>query len=306
MQITSSKSLRIALIAIATICAFGFSWPIMKLALQDIPPITLGTIRLGISTIVMFAVLLASGKKFWPTKRDLPLIFSIGLLQMGVFVALMGVGLQHVAAGRSAILAYTTPLWVTPMAIWIFKEPVHKLTIIGLITGILGVACLFNPLTFNWHDSVALRGNGFLLLAAFLWAGAILHLRFGKQHRSALELLPWQMLLATIVLLIATWLFEPQHPIHWSLPLIYKMSYITFFATAFAYWGAVEVSRRLPAVTTSLVFLAVPILGLVSSAFILGEAITINKIISVVLILTGLCCVVLARRRVVAYTPPTE
>jgi drug/metabolite transporter (DMT)-like permease len=294
MQHTPSKS--IVLIAISTIAAFGFSWPIMKLALPDIPPIWLGMLRLGVATIVLFVILICSRRKFWPTYQDIPLIFSVGLLQMGVFVVLIGMGLQHVEAGRSAILVYTTPLWVTPIAILIFKESFHTLTLVGLGIGVMGMLCLFNPLSFNWQDSAALQGNALLLMASLAWACVILHLRFGKQTRSALELLPWQMLLATVFLCIAGYLLEPAPVIHWSTSLLMKLAYISLFATAFAYWGAIEVSRRLPAVTTSLVFLAVPVIGLISSAYILGERITLNISIAVVLLLAGLCCVVIAKR----------
>jgi drug/metabolite transporter (DMT)-like permease len=296
MHQNHTKSTSLILITLATILAFSLSWPIMKLALQNISPIWLGIIRLGIATIVLFIILILSRKKFWPTRRDIPLIFSIGILQMGLFVLLLGLGLKHVEAGRSAILVYTTPLWVTPIAILIFKEPLHKLTALGLITGLLGVCCLFNPFTFDWHNKIALQGNGLLLLAALAWACAILHLRFGKQYRSALELLPWQMLLATIFLFISACFLEPAPIVHWSGRLIAEMTYITLFATAFSYWGAIEVSRRLPAVTTSLVFLGVPVLGLIFSAIILGEVITLNTVIAVVLILTGLFCVVIAKR----------
>ncbi len=268
----------------------------MKLALQDMPPIWLGVIRLGVATVILFIILIFSRKKFWLTRQDMPLLLSVGLLQMGLFVLLIGLGLQHVEAGRSAILVYTTPLWVTPIAIFVFKESMHKLTALGLMIGLIGVCCLFNPFTFDWHDKTALHGNAMLLLAAFAWACVILHLRFGTQHRSALELLPWQTLLATVFLFVSACLLEPAPTIRWSPSLITKLVYISVFATAFSYWGVIEVTRRLPAVTTSLVFLAVPVIGLISSAIVLGEVITLNTVIAVVLILVGLFCVVIAKR----------
>jgi len=283
---------------LATLLGWGFSWPIMKLALHDIPPIWLAVSRVSIGTFTLFIILIISGKKFWLTRKDIPLLLSVGLLQMGLFMLLVTVGLQYVEAGRSAILVYTTPLWVTPIAVFIFKEPLHKLTLLGLVIGLLGVFCLFNPLTFNWHDKAALTGNILLLLAAFVWACVILHVRFGTQHRSALELAPWQLLLATIFLVIMGCLLEPAPHINWSWPLIMKISYIGFVATAFAFWGAIEISRRLPAITTSLIFLGVPIIGLISSAIILGEKITTNTVMAVILILSGLVCVVFARRAV--------
>jgi drug/metabolite transporter (DMT)-like permease len=67
--------------------------------------------------IILFAVAAALGELRWPSRRDWPIVLAVGALQMAAFMALTTVGLQFVPAGRSAILAYTTPLWVTPLAV---------------------------------------------------------------------------------------------------------------------------------------------------------------------------------------------
>lgn len=61
---------------------------------------------------------------------------------MGIFVLLINVGLHLVEAGRSAILVYTTPIWVTPIAIFIFKEKAGFLKWLGLVLGIAGIIVL--------------------------------------------------------------------------------------------------------------------------------------------------------------------
>lgn len=285
------------LLLLGVLFVWGFSWPIMKLTLQDISPIWLAALRLSIGCLALFLVLLPSKHRFLPTKQDIPFLLSVGLVQMGGFTLLITLGLMHVEAGRSAILAYTTPLWVTPIAVLFFKEHLSKLGLMGIILGIFGVLCLFNPLTFDWSDQNALVGNGLLLLAAFAWAMVIIHIRFGKHHHTPLQLAPWQMLIASIFLVIIAYIFEPNFSVHWSWSLTAKISYLGLMATAFAYWGATELSRQLPATTISLVFLAVPVIGLLSSAVILDEKITINTLVAALLILTGLACVALAKHR---------
>ncbi len=282
----------------AILFAWGLSWPIMKLTLHDIPPLWLGALRLGIGCLTLFVALLISGRELLPNRKNLPLLLSVGLAQMGGFTMLITLGLTHVEAGRSAILAYTTPLWVTPIAVLFFKEPLSKLGLSGIILGILGVVCLFNPLTFNWSNHVALVGNGLLLLAAFVWALVIIHIRFGKHHSTPLELAPWQMLLGTIFILITAFIFEPSPTIHWSWSLAAELAYLGPIASAFAYWGAIELNRQIPATTISLLLLAVPVIGLVSSAIILDEHISFNTFIAMLLILAGLACVALTRRKV--------
>jgi drug/metabolite transporter (DMT)-like permease len=286
------------LLASAVLCAWGVSWPVMKLALHEAPPLWLVALRLGIGCIVLFIALGISGREFLPSRQSLPLLLSVGLAQMGGFTMLITLGLTHVEAGRSAILAYTTPLWVTPIAVLFFKEPLSKLALLGIILGIMGVVCLFNPLSFNWGNHTALMGNGLLLLAAFVWALVIIHIRFGKHHRTPLELAPWQMLLGAIFIAMMAYIFEPNPVIHWSWPLVAELSYLGPIASAFAYWGAIELNRQLPATTISLLLLAVPVIGLLSSAAILGEKITMNTLLAMLLILTGLACVALTKRKV--------
>jgi len=284
-------------LAAAIVFIFGLSWPIMKLALYNIPPIWLGALRMAIASLILFAILVLRGKKLFPTQKDLPLLTSIGLVQMGLVILLVNLGLNHVDPGRSSVLVYTTPLWVTPIAVLFFKEPLRKLTVAGLVMGLLGVLLLFNPFDFDWSNKNAIYGNEMLLLAAFIWALVIIHIRFGKYHRSALELAPWQMLIATIFLTVMGHIFEPNPIINWSWQLLAEVGYISIIATAFAYWAAIELNRRLPAVTTSVIFLGVPVVGLISSAFILKESITLNLIIAMSLILIGLLCVALDRKR---------
>ncbi len=281
----------------AVLCAWGFSWPTMKLALHYLPPLWLGTFRLGLGCVILFIVLLISRRKFWPSRQDLPFLLSVGLGQMGVFTMLIILGLSHVEAGRSSILVYTTPLWVTPLAVCLFKESLGKLTLLGLLLGLFGVIWLFNPFSFNWHDHMALVGNGLLVLAAWVWSITILHVRFGKHQSSAIELAPWQMLLGTILVAISACIFEPRPAINWSWSLVGELGYLGPFATAFAYWGILELNRKLPAITISLLLLAVPMIGLFSSFLILKEPITRDIFIAMLFILSGLLCVALTKRQ---------
>lgn len=291
-----NKSFSFILFVLAVLTSWGLSWPIMKLALRNTPPIWMGAMRMVMGSVILFGVLGFIGKKISLTRKDLPFLISVGLMQMGLYILLVNLGLNHVDAGRSVILVYTTPLWVTPIAVLFFKEPLQKLTALGLVLGLLGVILLFNPFSFDFSNKVALYGNGMLLLAALVWSFVIIHVRFGQLHRSPLELAPWQMLIATIFLVIMGCIFEPYPSINWSWSLLAEMSYIGPIATAFGFWGVLELNRRLPAVTTSLILLAVPVIGLLSSALILHEKITLNLMISMTLILMGLLCVSLDKK----------
>lgn len=279
----------------ALIIIWGFNWPSMKIALEDMPPLWLAFARMLIAALCVFFYLIVTKNLRLPAKQDLPIILSVGLLQMAAFTAFSNFGLMHVSASRSAILAYTTPLWVIPMAVLWFKEPLPFLKIIGFLLGITGVFILFNPLSFNWHDYNVVIGNGMLILSAIAWAICMVHARFTKWHSTPLQLLPWQLLLAIIILFFFAMYFEPSPNIHWTPRLVGLLIYIGPVATALGYLLIIEVSRRLPSVTTSLCMLGVPIMGLFSSHFLLGDIISFNMILSMIFIIAGLFFVIKAK-----------
>ena len=124
---------------------------------------------------------------------------------MGAFAALVSLGLQHVPAGRSVVLAYTTPLWVIPAARLFLGEPIGPGRRAGLLLGLAGLLLIFNPLAFDWSDRAAIFGNALVLLAALCWAANIVYVRAHRWVTPPFELAFWQALLATVVLSAVAW-----------------------------------------------------------------------------------------------------
>ncbi|WP_171888006.1 DMT family transporter [Klebsiella variicola] len=90
---------------------WGLSWPAMKTALHDIPPLWLGTLRFLTAGICLFIIVGCKKQLTVPSKKDLPIVFSVGGLQMLAFTALGLIAMQYTDVSRAALLAYTTPLW---------------------------------------------------------------------------------------------------------------------------------------------------------------------------------------------------
>ena len=240
------------LLLIFVILIWGISWPVNKIGLEYMSPIVFATSRLIIATLSMFLIVILTRNFIWPSRQDLPIILAIGLLQMGVFVLLINVGLHLVEAGRSAILVYTTPIWVTPIAIFIFKEKAGFLKWLGLVLGIAGIIVLFGPWGIKWNDYAALLGNGILLLAALCWAIAIICARHMKWRHSPLKIVPWQLLVGTIPVLLLM-LYEPStKSIQWNWSLVGSLLFTGIMASALATWGIIVISKELPSITTSL------------------------------------------------------
>ena len=75
----------------------------------------------------------ASGRLTLPPRGDLPVLISITLLHMVGFNLLASWGLGLVPTGRTVVLAYTTPLWITPgAAATVEVENGKTLAVVGL------------------------------------------------------------------------------------------------------------------------------------------------------------------------------
>lgn len=285
------------ILLILLILAWGFSWPFSKIALHYMPPMWFAVSRLCIGFLSMLFLLAITRRLALPSKKDLGLVLSVGFLQVGLFLVLINLGLKYVDAGRSAILAYTTSLWVTPLAVLFFGERLNFFKTLGLFLGYLGILVLFSPWSFDWDNHKLIFGNVTLLVAAMSWAFAMLHIRFTTWHSSPLTLIPWQLLVALLFVLLLATIFEPHPTITWNSHLIGSMLYTGICATAFGYWGVVVLSKNLPVITMSLCLLAVPVAGLLASSLLLHEPITWTIGTAMLLILMGLAAVSLSVRK---------
>lgn len=274
------------LLGVAILC-FATIWPVTKIGLGGATPIWYAAGRMGMGTMVSFAVLAALGRLRLPKRIDLPILLSIGVLQFAAFSAFSNLGLRYVPAGRSLVLAYTTTLWLVPMALLV-GERVGPWRAAGTLVGLAGIAVLFNPLALDWSDPSVVLGNIFLLLAALAWALAIFHARRHPWHMTPLQMLPWQLLLATLLTLGFAAVAEPQGTIAATPTALWCLIYVGALAGPLANWAATMVARDLPLLTTSLGFLAVPVLGMIISTLWLGETITLALASGAVLTLLGL------------------
>jgi len=293
---TQSTQQHAALLVACLVVVWGCNWPINKVVLNHIPPLWFACLRVGMGGLTFFVVQAFGTRGIrLPARSDWAVVISIGLFQVAAVMGLVQLGLANVSAGRSAILSYTTPLWVLPGSIMILGERPRLIKLIGLLLGIIGVVVMFSPLSFNWRDRSALIGNLYLMAAAALWAGAIIHVRAHRWSDTPWALAPWQMFVGLGPLVALAWLVEGRPPMpHPSLETVVLVVYSGPLITAFPFWALITVSKNLPALTTSLTLLLVPVIGLLSSVLFLSEQVDLSLIVGLILIVGAVALVNLA------------
>lgn len=279
----TAASRRLLILLVVT---WGISWPVIKLGVASVPPLWFACLRYTIAAAFLFGVAAVRGELKWPPRQDWPLIAISGTLQMAAYSALTGVALTELPPGRASILAFSTPIWVAPLAAFWIRESLSRAMRAAVVCGLLGVLVIAAPSLRAGGDAHA-GAYAMLIGAAAAWAVTIVFVRTHRFAASALALAPWQMALAAALLLsVAISLEGAPKPLDRIGAL--SLCFVGPVATAFAYWAVVEAGRHVPASTMAMALLAAPVLGLMISAATLGESIDGALLAGAALIGTGI------------------
>lgn len=264
------------------------AWPLTKVAIAaGATPLWFAEGRAVLSGIIASILLAATGGFRRPTRADMPAVLAIGGLQLGAYFALAHEAALWVMAGRIAILANTTTIWVVPLSLIFLREAIPLRRWLAAGIGLAGVVVLIDPLHIDWADPSILIGHLFLLGAALSWSVAIIVTRAARPSQSMFGLLPWCFLISSLVLAPLIAIHAPtgtlgHQPICWI-----ALGYIGLIAGPLGTWCVMEATARLPALVSSLGFLTTPAVSLLIATVFLHEPLTPDLLAGSALIMGG-------------------
>jgi drug/metabolite transporter (DMT)-like permease len=264
---THTASRRSALIALAILSLiWGFNWIVMKSVLVYVGPMTFSALRYVFGTAVLFLVLYLRGESLAPTPwRDTLLI---GIAQTTGFQIMVQFALVTGGAGKTALLAYTMPFWVVPLA-WALlgdRPSARQWACIGLAA--IGLVLILEP----WNGLGGALSSGLALAGGACWAiGTVLAKRlFHNAAISPLRLTAWQMLYGTIFIVVLA-LCLHERATEWSPLLIGALIYNGVLSSGLAWALWLFVVQRLPASVAGLASLVTPLIGVAFAWALLSE-----------------------------------
>jgi O-acetylserine/cysteine efflux transporter len=283
---------------LASVVLLSSAWPLTKIALAaGSTPLWFAEGRAVLSGLTACFLLAVMRGLRVPSRADLPAILAVGGLQLGAYFALAHEAVAWVPAGRTAILANTTTIWVVPLSLIFLREviPARRWLAAGL--GLAGVGVLINPLAIDWSSRDVIVGHIFLLGAALSWSIAIIVTRAARPSLSMFALLPWCFLVGSLVLAPMIWWHAPQgtlgdRPASW-----WALGYIGLIAGPLGTWCVMEATAKLPTLVSSVGFLTTPAVSLILANVFLGEPFTPDLLVGSALIMAGVVFAAWPRRR---------
>lgn len=245
---------------------WSLNWTVMKWALDFSGPFTFSALRYVAATLVLF-VLMGLRRESFAMPPLVPTIL-IGATQTTGFQAFAQWALVGGGAGKTALLAYTMPFWMVPLAWLLLHEKPRAAQWTSIALAAVGLVFVIEP----WHTLGSVRSVVFALLGGLSWAiGTVLSKRvFQRTKVGPLQLTAWQMLFGTVALVIIA-LIVPERTVTWAPGLIAALAYNALLSSGLAWALWLLIVQRLPTQMAGLTSLLVPIAGVLFAWALLNE-----------------------------------
>ena len=269
-----------------TSVGWGFNWPVTKYLLSELPPLTLRGSSGVIGAALLALLALLSRQSLHVPRWMWPRIVLLGVLNVTAWMVLMGLALLWLPASEAALIAYTMPVWASLLAWPVLGERPTLLRTIALLMAFAGLASIMggNGLSASMQK---LPGIIMALCGAIGFAvGTVL----AKRRPILLPPIPaaaWQIGIGCLPVAVAGLLIETTNvsavtETGWAL-LVYSV--VGQFCIAYVSWFAAL--ARLPASVAAIGTMAVPVIGVVTSALALHEPLGPGQIAALIFTLAG-------------------
>jgi drug/metabolite transporter (DMT)-like permease len=289
LQHGSDETAKARLLLILLALVWGLSWPIMKIALDEIGVFALRAWGFSISALSLFALIrLQRRSSSIPPGRarlHLGVACLFNVVGFGLFSSFAQL---DATTSRVVIVNYSMPVWASLMAWLILGERLTARTTIGLALCVGGLATLIYPLA--GHSAPALL---LALGCALCWAAGTIYMKWARIPGDLLAISAWQIAIGAVVFVALLAFEDAPAPAQVSLPAVLAVLYNGLIGTGFAYVLWFAIIERLPTATASLGSLATPVVGVVGSMLMLGERPTIADLVGFALIFAAAACVLI-------------
>ncbi len=271
---------------------WGSSYLWIKIGLESLPPLTLIAGRLLLGGAFL-AVVVAIARQPLPREpRQYGHLFVMAVVNIVMPFVLITVGEQSIDSALAAILTATVPLTVIVLApMFLPDERITLPRIAGLAVGFAGVILLVAPDLVNLSDA-DLTGELMMLGAAICYGIGNVYAK--RNVRGLRPMIPalFQVLFAVAIIVPMALVFEqpvgnvspaPEAivAVIWLGLLGSGVAYLCYF-TILAHWGATR---------TSMVAYLLPVVGIVLGAVVMGDPVTVTRIVGTSLIIAGIALV---------------
>lgn len=274
---------------------WGASWPAGRIIAQSMPPLAGACLRFVLAAMVLIPWMYWAGGfsqlKSWSAQRWLGMA-AAGATGVFGYAAFFLSGLQHLPAGKAALVITLNPVMTLLMAVWLFKERLNTIIAAGMLLAVVGaVVVLSHGKPLEILQGAMGIGELLILGCVVCW---VLYTLIGRWMLTGVDALSTTAVTSTIgalLLLVGSLIVEGPSglasAVHSGTTAWVALLFLAFGATALAYAWYFDGVKALGAGAASGYITLVPLFGVVISAFLLGERVDTSMLLGGAMAIAG-------------------
>lgn len=274
---------RTVLLIVTALC-WGTSFAFMKIAVRELSPAALMSLRCGIGMLILWPVAWRIGGSVSLPRRDHVALWANGAMTAAPFL-LIAWGVHRIDSGIAGIVNASVPLWSVLLTLrWDAQHRTGAGRIAGVLVGFAGVVLLLAT-----RGTLAGHAASFAIVAcatgALLYAVSGVFVRERLSQLSAPVVAAWSITWAAIILAVPAAFGPPvRHVTAEAAVALLLLGVLGTGIGMLAYYQLLAVGG---AARAALVTYLLPPLAVVWGAILLGEALRVDAVAAMVLILAG-------------------
>ncbi len=275
---------------VVTMLAWGGTWVAARYAVQTVAPLGVAVWRFFFATASLLALVVWRHGRFPAvSRRELLLILGLGATGIFLYNLFFLYGMQHIAAGRGALVVAASPIITLLAAAWLLKEGMTALKALGSLLALAGCLTVIGK-----GDPLALLGGkvgaGEMLIlgCAFMWSAYTLIGRLGTRSMSALVMTAYASTAGFLMLLAAALLQYPAQLIPgYSAGAWIAILFLGLFGTTLGFTWFSAAVQEIGAQRASIFINLVPVAAVLQGALLLGERLDLSALLGGALVISG-------------------
>ncbi|SMC50688.1 DMT family transporter [Sporomusa malonica] len=282
-----------------TIVFWGISFISIKIAVEEVPPVTMALLRFVIASVMLWVLL----KKIEPDtkieKADIPKMILAGCLGITLYFYFENIGVKLTTAVNASLIVTIVPIIAIALDVVFFGAPVSPYKLAGIVIAVGGT---YLSVTANGEldfNSANFIGNLLVVGAMLAWVFYTLVNKSLQNKYSGLYMTTYQTIIGTVFLLPLS-LTEYSEWQVFSLTALWHILFLAIFCSVICYLLYMYALKHLDVAITTLYLNLVPVVGVMGGYFILGESVLPIQLVGGLLTLLAIVIINFERPRQVA------
>lgn len=278
------------LLALLVVLVWGVNFIFVKFGLDEMSPLLLCAVRFLLASVP--AVLFIK-----PPPVPFRIVAAYGLIMFGLQFGFIFMGMQiGMTPGMASLLMQVQVFFSMFFAVIFLGEKPKAGQIVGALVSFMGIGLV----AMHFDQNVTLIGFLFIMAAAATWGiGNLITKKI--QTTNIISVIVWGSFVACFPMFLLALIFEGPSSItyayeHITWKGILSMLYIVYISTWIGYGIWNWLISTYPVGVVVPFTLLVPVVGMLSSTFILGESFELWKLTAGLFVIAGLCINLLAAR----------